>query len=906
MNAKKHRSEKQARELLNLLSDIAVMVDEKGQFIVVNDVFEEVTGLSPTQLTGKPFSELNIGTTKDKTLLLKNLQRRIKGDTVEPYDVCLKDKTGKTRVVEVKGKRTIYAGQPASIVVLHDVTRRRENERRLKEYAERMEALVNDKVNEVKESEEKFRNLSEESPNMIFIYQKGRIIYANKKCEDVMGYTKEEFYAPTFNFLTLITPESQETLKTRHKMHAEGQDVAPYEYTLVTKAGKRIFAVLTSKLIKYEGETATLGIVTDITERKKAQEILREAEERYRQLFNTMPSGVAIYKAVDDGANFVFADFNQTAEKIEGISKQEILGKRVTEIFPGVEKLGLFRVFQRVYHTGQAEYLPSGAYEDQRMVGWRENWVYRLPSGNIVAVYNDVTEKKKAEEAIRESEEKYRNLFENANDIIFISDLKGNVTSVNKAVEEYGFRKDEVVGKNMLEVVPKKHWPRLLKDSAKAAIGKRVRGETEAITPKGKRIVEYRGSPIKLGKKTVGMLTILRDITERKEMEEKLRQYSEHLEELVHKRTEELSESEKRYSTLIEQARDVVVILQDGRIAFVNNKGKEITGYSKEELTGLPFEKLVSEGYKQLAKERYERRLRRVTVPSTYEIELIDKNGNDVPVELSATRIQHHGHLADLLIVRDIRKRKQMEKERAKLERLAAIGELAGMVGHDLRNPLTGIKNAAYYLKKKGDTCSEANNIAMLEIIDSSIDHANKIINDLLDYSREIHLKLEERTPCLLLAEALMLVEIPDKVKFIDRTHDEPKMMIDVGKMIRIFDNFIKNAVDAMPTGGTLEVKSEQKADTVKFTFKDTGIGMSEEIKAKLFSPLFTTKAQGMGFGLAICKRIVEAHGGTVTVQSTLGKGTTFTVTLPIKPKLDVGGEEEWINTQESLLSTTT
>jgi signal transduction histidine kinase len=252
---------------------------------------------------------------------------------------------------------------------------------------------------------------------------------------------------------------------------------------------------------------------------------------------------------------------------------------------------------------------------------------------------------------------------------------------------------------------------------------------------------------------------------------------------------------------------------------------------------------------------------------------------------------------------------KQLEKANQRLvkaERLAAIGELAGMVGHDLRNPLTGIKNAAYYLKKKGEACTEANNTAMLEVIDSAIEHANRIINDLLDYSREIHLELEERTPCLLLAEALMLVQIPDKIKFVDRTHDEPKMTVDVGKLIRIFVNLIKNAVDAMPTGGTLEVRSRQEADNVEFTFKDTGIGMSEEVMSKLFSPLFTTKAQGMGFGLAICKRIIEAHGGKIKVQSALGKGTTFTVTVPVKPKLEVGGEEQWINTQESLLSTTT
>jgi signal transduction histidine kinase len=124
--------------------------------------------------------------------------------------------------------------------------------------------------------------------------------------------------------------------------------------------------------------------------------------------------------------------------------------------------------------------------------------------------------------------------------------------------------------------------------------------------------------------------------------------------------------------------------------------------------------------------------------------------------------------------------------------------------------------------------------------------------------------------------------------------------------MVRVFVNLIKNAVDAMPEGGMLQVKSHQTDGNVEISFADTGIGLPEGNLAKLFSPLVTTKAQGMGFGLAICKRMVEAHGGKITVESALGKGSTFTITLPIEPKSDAGGETTWINMPESLLSTTT
>ncbi|MCW4011029.1 MAG: PAS domain-containing sensor histidine kinase [Candidatus Bathyarchaeota archaeon] len=225
-----------------------------------------------------------------------------------------------------------------------------------------------------------------------------------------------------------------------------------------------------------------------------------------------------------------------------------------------------------------------------------------------------------------------------------------------------------------------------------------------------------------------------------------------------------------------------------------------------------------------------------------------------------------------------------------KAERFAAIGELAGMVGHDLRNPLTAIKNAVYYVDRKQGVSMDAKTKEMFKVINSSINHANKIIDNLLEYSKEISLEIEEATPKSLLDYILLMVQIPDHIKIRDRTQDQPTIWVDSNKMERVFINLIKNAIDAMPEKGTLEVRSRQIGENIEFTFTDTGIGMSEQTKSKLFMPLFTTKAQGMGFGLAICKRIVEAHGGKISVESTLGKGTTFAVTIPVEQKLKVKG----------------
>ncbi len=240
-----------------------------------------------------------------------------------------------------------------------------------------------------------------------------------------------------------------------------------------------------------------------------------------------------------------------------------------------------------------------------------------------------------------------------------------------------------------------------------------------------------------------------------------------------------------------------------------------------------------------------------------------------------------------------------------KAERLAAIGEVAAMVGHDLRNPLTGIAGAAYYLKMKLGSKMNQKTVEMLELIEKDVEYSNKIINDLLEYSKEIRLELTETTPKLIMKEVLSLIEVHDNIQVFDLTQDEPNIKVDVEKMKRVFFNIIKNALDAMSKGGVLRITSNESEGMLEVFFSDTGTGIPKDVIEKLWTPLFTTKARGMGLGLSICRRIVEAHGGKISAKSTVGKGATFTVTLPIKPETE-GGEGVWLKMPESLLSTTT
>jgi len=250
------------------------------------------------------------------------------------------------------------------------------------------------------------------------------------------------------------------------------------------------------------------------------------------------------------------------------------------------------------------------------------------------------------------------------------------------------------------------------------------------------------------------------------------------------------------------------------------------------------------------------------------------------------------------------RELRQSQEKLLKAQKLAAIGELAGMVGHDLRNPLTGIAGATYYLKSKLASKADKKSREMLELIEKDIEYSNKIVNDLLEYSGEQQLELTKVSPKLVMKEALSLVKVPENITILDLTRSKPKIRIDAQKMKRVFVNIIKNSIDAMPEGGKLTITSKETNGNLEIAFVDTGTGMSKNVLEKLWTPLFTTKAKGMGLGLPICKRIVEAHESNISVKSTVGKGTIFTVVIPIRSKLK-GGEKIWGKTPEFLLLTT-
>ncbi len=500
----------------------------------------------------------------------------------------------------------------------------------------------------------------------------------------------------------------------------------------------------------------------------------------------------------------------------------------------------------------------------------------------------------KTDDLLKKVKENFMEIFEYAGDGIVVIDKFGRLILANRKCEEItGYKRENFLGKSIISVIHERHRPKFVKLFLKVLSGERVRGELRIINKYGKTVpVEFSSVPIRENGEIIGTFSIIRDITARKRLENKLRKYSVMLKEMLRERIRELEEIKKRYSVLVEYAGDgVVVIRKDGKISFVNSKLIEMLGYEKNEILGSHFSRFIAPEYIKITSERFRNRLKGEKVPSTYEIELLAKNGEKIPVELNATAVIYEGEMVDLVVLRDIRERKALQEQILKTQRLEAIKQLATMVAHDLRNPLAGIRNAAYYIKRKLGNADQTIR-EMLEIIDREVVFANDIVNDLLDFASDRPLELKLESINSLIEETLRLIQIPENIEVIKEFEEIPKIYVDANRLKRVFKNLIENSIQAMPKGGKLTIKTRKNEDSVEIIFKDTGVGISKENMKKIFTPFFTTKAKGVGIGLSICRKFVKEHNGEIKVESEEGKGSVFTVILPIK-KLKGGERHE-------------
>jgi two-component system NtrC family sensor kinase len=498
----------------------------------------------------------------------------------------------------------------------------------------------------------------------------------------------------------------------------------------------------------------------------------------------------------------------------------------------------------------------------------------------------DITERKQAEAALRESEERFRSVVENSQAAIIIIDEAYRFIYVNpEACRISGYSRKELIGRDFRQVLDEESKGLVAERYRRRQSGEEVppRYEFNIIRKDGeKRRMEISSAVIKDSAGEVRTVAQLLDITERKQTEAALRQSREELRKMFESVTDGIS-----------------VIDLNGIVIETNQRTVEIHGYkSKDELVGRRALELIAPGDHEKVATNMRKALKEGTVRGV-EYTLLRADGTEFPGELSTSVLRDAsgrwvGHIT---IARDITERKEAEEKEKKLQqelylarRLAAIGELAAGVAHEINNPLTGILGFSQRLLRKNPNEEFSRG---LEIIHTEARRTAEVVQNLLTFARRREPRKEYSDINDIVQKALELRAYALQTSNIEvvtvLAPTLPQLMVDFPQIQEVFLNIILNAEQAISETygkGKLIIKTRQVKDCVRISFADDGPGIHPEHLDKVFDPFFTTRAErgGTGLGLSACHGIVTEHGGRIYARSTAGRGATFFVELPLSP----------------------
>jgi len=892
-------SQEKFRSIFNSANDGLAFIDKLGKVVDVNEKAVQIFGGSKEELLGKHFTSVAPVSPKDMPKLAGSFAKALAGKR-PLITLHIKNKKGEEKDLECSAKFMRIGNRVSGVVlVARDIT-----ERKRIEY-------------ELQAAERSFRHSLDNSPSGIrIITVEGETLYANQAILDIYGYSSiEEFKSiPAVERHTLKSyVERQERVSKREA----GKPVPDYfEQSIIRKDGEVRHLEVFNREVLWGGENQFQLIYHDITERKRAEEQLQESEERYKTTFEHTGTAMAI---IEEDTTISLA--NHQIEVLSGYSKGEIEGKKRWTEFVHHEDLERMKEYhRRRRESGEAA---STQYEF-RFVDKEGNikdvflTIDIIPgTKKSVASLIDITERKRAEEELKSSEERLRILFEFAPDGIYLNDLKGNFIDGNKAAEEItGYKRDELIGKSFLKLkrLPPEQIPRAAASLAKNALGK-PSGPDEFILNRkdGSQIpVEIRTFPVKIKGKTLG-LGIARDITERKRAGEAL----------------QAAERNFRHS-LDNSPLGIRIITAEGETIYANQAILDIYGYSSvKELKATPaIQRYTPESYTE-QQERAEKRKLGKPVPSHFEVSIIRKDGKVRHLEVFHRGILWDGKTQFQVLYDDITERKRMERElqekneqldaqneelRSQSEELMAqqqeltekTGELEvaslakseflSHMSHELRTPLHVIigfselmlDGVAGKVNKEQRQC--------LNDIWGGGQHLLGLINDILDLSKIESGKMELKLANFAignLMEALrrtMATSFAQKNQSFDVKVEEglPPVRADRDKVRQVLLNLLSNSSKFTPDGGKLRVEAVRENDWCRVSVIDNGIGIKQEDQERVFEPFcqldnpLNKNAGGTGLGLTIARQIIEKHGGRIWVESEYGKGSRFTFTLPL------------------------
>ncbi|MFA5366075.1 MAG: ATP-binding protein [Candidatus Bathyarchaeia archaeon] len=468
-------------------------------------------------------------------------------------------------------------------------------------------------------------------------------------------------------------------------------------------------------------------------------------------------------------------------------------------------------------------------------------------------------------------------ILESIDDYISAFDRNWTIIYLNKTTaKDFGFKPETLIGKNFWKTFPKFLGTDVEKIYRETMRLREIRRFEWKTIYANTGYVEFTVFPSVEGITVYGV-----NITERKQLQQKLEDYAKNLERIVEERTRKICESEQSYRELYDSFGEAFIATDwELNVIHWNKAAERVTNVKAKDALGKKVYDVLPEMASVDVTPYFESLQQRK--PARFMMNIISRETGRASIFEIST---YPSTLGIIIIVED----KTTEEE---TKRLSAIGQTAGMVGHDIRNPLQSITSSMFLIEYDLANLpeSEEKESAKQEMksIYEQISYVDKIISDLQDYARPLKPELAEVDIKRLVTGCLATLNIPENIKayayFNEKT---PKLRTDPTLLKRVLLNLATNAVQAMPNGGELNIQASQDETSNNFilTIKDTGVGIPKEMHEKIFTPLFTTKSKGQGLGLAVVKRLIEALNGTITFESQEGKGTKFTVTLPQNKK---------------------
>jgi PAS domain S-box-containing protein len=742
-----------------------------------------------------------------------------------------------------------------------------------REIAERKQA-----EGKLRESEEKYRAVFEQASDSIVLidFEGGKMLDFNDQAHQALGYTREEFDKLTLRDIDAF-PNTEALLMRKDNILEKGTNT--FEEKHRAKNGEIRDTYVSAKTVHIGGKTLALNIWQDITERKRAEEKLRENEEKYRAVFEQASDSIAL----TDLETSEIVDFNDQAFRNLGYTREEFAKLNLTDIDASPEskkvEKGREILLNKDSNVAEAKHrTKSGEIRDIYLSAK----TVRIGGRTLVAnIWHDITEKKRAEEKLRESEEFSSGLLQHAPNPIIAINPDTSIKFTNPAFEKLtGFTQDEVIGRKS----PFPWWPEETgearhDDLQEAMAGTSTRIERICRKKNGELLwVVLNAAPIMQNGTLQYLLVNWVDITGRKQAEEKLQE------------SEEFSSSLRRSSAV-----PILVINEDTSIRYVNPAMEKLSGFTDQELIGkkTPYpwwieSEATSGNASELEKDIF-------TGVSGLEKRFRKKSGEQFWVEITSAPVKRDGtFLYCLENWLNITRRKQAEEKLLEIDKMKS--EFLSNVSHELRTPLQSIGGFTKLLLR-GQVPDKATQQEFMEIIDRESQYLGNLINSLLDMSRlesgrfEINKRFGPIRDTIVEAVSIFKGLVHDKEITLKQEipDDLPEIDADSGRLRQVIINLVGNAVKFSDPGGEVTVRAERRSQEMLFQVSDHGIGIPAESMPHLFERFYRAEDKmvrgGAGLGLFISKQIIEAHGGRIWADSQPGKGSTFSFILPLNGK---------------------